>query len=159
MQSNGGIYTSEIAREKPVHIVESGPAAGVIVAAHIGLLAGRRNVISLDIGGTTAKAGLIEDGVPKVTHEFEVGAKAAGRRRNAKATGYPIKSGVLDLVEVGAGGGSIGWVDSGGALRVGPESAGPSPARLLRTGRTLPTLTDANLILGRSIPTTSSAAG
>ena len=153
MQSNGGIYTARIAREKPVHIVESGPAAGVIVAAHVGLLAGRPNVISLDIGGTTAKAGLIEDGVPKVTHEFEVGARAAGRRHNAKATGYPIRSGVIDLVEVGAGGGSSGWVDSGGALRVGPESAGadPGPACYGRGGR-VPTLTDANLILGRINP-------
>jgi N-methylhydantoinase A len=153
MQSNGGIFTSQVARTKPVHIVESGPAAGVIVAAHVGLLAGRRNVISLDIGGTTAKAGLIEDGVPTVTNEFEVGARAAGRRHNAKATGYPIRSGVVDLVEVGAGGGSIGWVDSGGALRVGPESAGaePGPACYGRGGQ-VPTLTDANLILGRINP-------
>jgi N-methylhydantoinase A len=153
MQSNGGIYTSQVARKKPVHIIESGPAAGVIVAAHVGLLAGRRNVISLDIGGTTAKAGLIQDGVPKVTNEFEVGARASGRRHNAKATGYPIKSGVVDLVEVGAGGGSIGWVDSGGALRVGPQSAGaePGPACYGRGGRA-PTLTDANLILGRINP-------
>jgi N-methylhydantoinase A len=149
MQSNGGIYTSEVARRKPVHIVESGPAAGVIVAAHLGALTGCRNVISLDIGGTTAKAGLIQDGAPKISHEFEVGAQAAGRRLNARATGYPIKSGVVDLVEIGAGGGSIGWVDSGGALRVGPQSAGadPGPACYGWGGR-LPTLTDANLVLG-----------
>ena len=153
MQSNGGIYTSEIARRKPVQLVESGPAAGVIVAAHIGLLSGRRNVISLDIGGTTAKAGLIQDGVPKVSSEFEVGTKATGRQLRTKASGYPIKSSVIDLVEVGAGGGSIGWVDSGGALRVGPHSAGadPGPA-CYGWGGTLPTFTDANLILGRINP-------
>jgi N-methylhydantoinase A len=150
MQSNGGIYTSEIARRKPVHIVESGPAAGVIVAAHIGLLTGCQNVISLDIGGTTAKAGLIQNGVPKISNDFEVGAKATGHLLHAKATGYPIKSGVIDLVEIGAGGGSIGWVDSGGALRVGPKSAGadPGPA-CYGWGGALPTLTDANLALGR----------
>ena len=153
MQSNGGIYTSEIARRKPVHVVESGPAAGVIVAAHIGSLTGCRNVISLDIGGTTAKAGLIQDGTPKISNEFEVGSKATGHLLHAKATGYPIKSGVIDLVEIGAGGGSIGWVDSGGALRVGPQSAGadPGPA-CYGWGGQLPTLTDANLVLGRINP-------
>jgi N-methylhydantoinase A len=153
MQSNGGIYTSEVARTNPVHIVESGPAAGVIMAAHLGALTGRRNVISLDIGGTTAKAGLIQDGAPKISHEFEVGAQAHGRRLNARATGYPIKSGVVDLVEIGAGGGSVGWVDSGGALRVGPHSAGadPGPACYGRGGAA-PTLTDAHLLLGHLNP-------
>ena len=153
MQSNGGVCTFETARRMPVQIIESGPAAGVTVAAFIGSLTGCRNVISLDIGGTTAKAGLIQDGAPRVTHEFEVGAKAAGRLLHAKATGYPIQCGVLDLVEVGSGGGSIGWVDSGGALRVGPRSAGaePGPA-CYGQGGTLPTLTDANLILGRLNP-------
>jgi len=150
MQSNGGICTSEIARRKPVRVVESGPAAGVIVATHIGSLTGCRDVISLDIGGTTAKAGLIQDGVPKLSNEFEVGSKATGHLLHAKATGYPIRSGVIDMVEIGAGGGSIGWVDSGGALRVGPKSAGadPGPA-CYGWGGELPTLTDANLILGR----------
>jgi N-methylhydantoinase A len=153
MQSNGGVCTARVARDRPVHIVESGPAAGVIVAAHVGSLTGNRNVISLDIGGTTAKAGLIHDGVPKISHEFEVGSKATGRSLHARATGYPIKSGVADLVEVGAGGGSIGWIDSGGALRVGPRSAGaePGPACYAWGGRH-PTLTDANLILGRINP-------
>jgi N-methylhydantoinase A len=153
MQSNGGIYTAGVARRKPVHIVESGPAAGVIVAAHIGALCGCHNVISLDIGGTTAKAGLIQDGTPQISNEFEVGAQAAGRRLNARATGYPIKSGVVDLVEIGAGGGSVGWVDPGGALRVGPHSAGalPGPA-CYGWGGELPTLTDANLVLGRINP-------
>jgi N-methylhydantoinase A len=136
MQSNGGIYTSDIARRKPVHLVESGPAAGVIVAAHVGMLSGLPNVISLDIGGTTAKSGLIQGGKPTLCSEFEVGSKATGRRLNSKATGYPIKSSVLDLVEIGAGGGSIAWVDPGGALRVGPQSAGadPGPACYERGG-------------------------
>jgi N-methylhydantoinase A len=153
MQSNGGVYTSEIARRNPVHLIESGPAAGVTVAAYIGSLTGSQNVISLDIGGTTAKVGLILDGSPKFSTEFEVGSKAVGRSLHAKATGYPIKSSVIDLVEIGAGGGSIGWVDSGGALRVGPQSAGaePGPACYAKGG-TLPTLTDANLILGRLNP-------
>ena len=153
MQSNGGIYSSEIARRKPVHLIESGPAAGVIAAARIGALTGAQNVISLDIGGTTAKAGLIQDGMPKVSNEFEVGSKATGRLLHAKAAGYPIKSSVIDLVEIGAGGGSIGWVDSGGALRVGPQSAGaePGPACYGRGG-VLPTMTDAHLILGRINP-------
>src|SRR5208283_4742083 len=147
MQSNGGIYTSEIARKKPVHLVESGPAAGVIVATHIGSLTGSGNVISLDIGGTTAKVGLIRNGTPALSNEFEVGSKAGGRQLHTRATGYPIKSSVIDLVEVGAGGGSIGWVDSGGALRVGPQSAGaePGPACYGRGG-SHPTLTDANLV-------------
>jgi N-methylhydantoinase A len=150
MQSNGGIYTSEVAKKKPVHLVESGPAAGVMVAAYIGLSCGARDVISLDIGGTTAKSGLIRDGTPKVSSEFEVGSKATGRSLFTKATGYPIKSSVIDLVEIGAGGGSVGWVDSGGALRVGPKSAGaePGPACYGRGGLH-PTLTDANLVLGR----------
>jgi N-methylhydantoinase A len=110
-------------------------------------------VISLDIGGTTAKAGLIQNGAPRISNEFEVGAQATGRRLNAKATGYPIKSGVVDLVEIGAGGGSLAWVDSGGALRVGPQSAGaePGPA-CYGWGGLLPTLTDANLVLGRINP-------
>ncbi len=153
MQSNGGICTSEVARRKPVHLVESGPAAGVIAAAYIGIVSGSPNVISLDIGGTTAKVGLIQDGTPKISNEFEVGAKATGPTSHAKATGYPIKSSVIDLVEIGAGGGSIGWVDSGGALRVGPHSAGaePGPACYCRGG-VLPTLTDANLVLGRIDP-------
>jgi N-methylhydantoinase A len=153
MQSNGGVCTSEIACRKPVHLVESGPAAGVMVAAHIGMFSGSPNVISLDIGGTTAKVGLVQNGTPKVSNEFEVGTKATGRSLHAKASGYPLKSSVIDLVEIGAGGGSIGWVDSGGALRVGPQSAGadPGPACYGRGGR-LPTLTDANLLLGRINP-------
>lgn len=153
MQSNGGICTAEIASMKPVHIVESGPAAGAIVAAHIGSLTRLPNVISLDIGGTTAKVGLIQDGAPKISNAFEVGSKAIGHQPNSKASGYPIKSGVVDLVEIGSGGGSIGWVDDGGALRVGPRSAGadPGPACYGRGG-TRPTVTDANLILGRINP-------
>jgi N-methylhydantoinase A len=152
MQSNGGIYAAEIARKKPVHIVESGPAAGVILAAHVAPLTGCRNVISLDIGGTTAKAGLIQNGAPRISNEFEVGAQAASRRWSAKATGYPLKSGVVDIVEIGAGE-EVAWVDSGGALRVGPQSAGAEPVpACYGWGGLLPTLTDAYLVLGRINP-------
>ena len=154
MQSNGGVLTFEAAREKPVYMVESGPAAGVIFAAYIGAEIGEANVLSFDMGGTTAKAGLIRDGQPQITREFEVGAVAsAGTGGRTKASGYPIRTPVVDLVEIGAGGGSIAWVDSGGVLRVGPHSAGaePGPACYGRSGKH-PTVTDANLVLGRLNP-------
>jgi N-methylhydantoinase A len=133
-------------------MIESGPAAGVIAANYIGAAAGVRNIISLDIGGTTAKVGLIENGLPKVAAEFEVGGMAAAGILQ-RGSGYPLKTPVLDLVEIGAGGGSIAWIDSGGALRVGPRSAGaePGPA-CYGAGGTEPTLTDANLVLGRLNP-------
>jgi N-methylhydantoinase A len=131
-------------------MVESGPAAGVIAAANIGADAGFKNVISFDMGGTTAKVGVIENGTPQLTKDFEVGATAAAGVGDRRGSGYPIRAPVLDLVEIGAGGGSIAWVDSGGMLRVGPRSAGadPGPACYGRGG-TEPTVTDANLVLGR----------
>jgi N-methylhydantoinase A len=152
MQSSGGVYTAQAARAKPVYMIESGPAAGVIAANYIGAAAGLRNIISLDIGGTTAKVGLIENGLPKIASEFEVGGMAAAGILQ-RGSGYPLKTPVLDLVEIGAGGGSIAWIDSGGALRVGPRSAGaePGPA-CYGAGGTEPTLTDANLVLGRLSP-------
>lgn len=150
MQSNGGVYTFEVAAERPVFMVESGPAAGVIAAANIGAAVGHPNVISLDMGGTTAKAALILDGTPRVTKDYEVGAQARSDMGAGRGSGYPIRTPVIDLVEIGAGGGSIAWVDSGGVLRVGPRSAGadPGPA-CYGQGGVEPTITDANLVLGR----------
>ncbi|MBI5877895.1 MAG: hydantoinase/oxoprolinase family protein [Chloroflexi bacterium] len=153
MQSSGGVFTFAAAREKPVFMVESGPAAGVIAATHLGDTLGFRNILSFDMGGTTAKAGLVEDGRPKVTKEYEVGAAAQSGSGRARGSGYPIRTPVIDLVEIGAGGGSIAWVDSGGALRVGPQSAGADPGPVCYgQGGTEPTITDANLVLGRLNP-------
>jgi N-methylhydantoinase A len=153
MQSSGGVFTFAAAREKPVFMVESGPAAGVIAATYLGSALGYKDVISFDMGGTTAKAGLVQDGRPRVTKEYEVGAMARAGGGGTKARGYPIRTPVIDLVEIGAGGGSIAWVDAGGVLRVGPQSAGadPGPA-CYGQGGTEPTITDANLVLGRLNP-------
>jgi N-methylhydantoinase A len=153
MQSNGGVYTSASATERPVFMVESGPAAGVIAASYLGGALGYRNMISFDMGGTTAKGALILNGVPRVTKEYEVGSTARANTSGQTGTGYPIRTPVIDLVEIGTGGGSIAWVDSGGALRVGPQSAGadPGPACYGRGGDK-PTVTDANLVLGRLNP-------
>lgn len=153
MQSNGGLQTFEVAAEKPVFMVESGPAAGVMAATYLGESLGFSNMISLDMGGTTAKVGLILDGVPNVTKDYEVGATARPGMGSGRGSGYPIRTPVIDLVEIGAGGGSIAWVDSGGALRVGPRSAGadPGPA-CYGWGGLEPTVTDANLVLGRLNP-------
>ncbi len=152
MQSSGGVLTFEAARTKPVFMVESGPAAGVIVSAHLGQVLGFDNILSFDMGGTTAKTGLIEHGTPSITKEYEVGT-AARAEHGAKGAGYPIRTPVIDLVEIGAGGGSIAWVDSGGVLRVGPRSAGADPApACYGKGGTEPTITDANLVLHRLDP-------
>ena len=154
MQSNGGVYPAESASESPVFMVESGPAAGAVAAASIGSELGYPNVISFDMGGTTAKASLIRDGQPNITKDYSVGGAAqSGTGAFGGASGYPIRTPVVDLVEIGAGGGSIAWVDSGGALRVGPQSSGadPGPVCYGLDGKE-PTITDANLILGRLDP-------
>ena len=153
MQSNGGVFTFEAAMERPVFMVESGPAAGVIAASQLGENLGHENVISFDMGGTTAKAGLIENGSPRVTKDYEVGGTAAATEHGSRGSGYPIRTPVIDLVEIGAGGGSIAWIDSGGILRVGPRSAGADPGPVCYgQGGTEPTITDANLVLGRISP-------
>ena len=151
MQSNGGVYPAESASESPVFMVESGPAAGAVAAASIGSELGYPNVISFDMGGTTAKASLIRDGQPNITKDYSVGGAAqSGTGAFGGASGYPIRTPVVDLVEIGAGGGSIAWVDSGGALRVGPQSSGADPGPVCYgLGGKEPTITDANLILGR----------
>jgi N-methylhydantoinase A len=146
MQSNGGISRFERARQTPINLIESGPVGGVIGAAAIGRLLGEQNLITLDIGGTTAKASLVERGTVRLTSEYHI-------ERTPTSAGYPVKVPVVDIVEIGAGGGSIAWLDPAGALRVGPQSAGadPGPASY-GWGGTEPTLTDANVIAGRINP-------
>jgi len=146
MQSNGGSATFGAGKVSPINLVESGPVAGVIGAAKIGEMIGEPNVISLDIGGTTAKTSLVENGTPKITTEYKI----EHRRDYA---GYPILAPTIDIVEIGAGGGSIAWVDKAGALQVGPQSAGadPGPA-CYGWGGDRPTVTDANVLAGRINP-------
>lgn len=153
MHSGGGIESARSIVERPFQMIESGPAAGVAGAAFFARSLGYSNGLSFDMGGTTAKAGLILDGVSRVLPEFEVGAHGGSGASVAKASGHPILGEVVDLVEVGAGGGSLAWIDAGGALRVGPQGAGsnPGPASYGRGGDQ-PTITDANLVLGRLDP-------
>lgn len=154
MQSSGGVASAANAAARPVNLIESGPAAGVVVARFVAAAEGANDVISFDVGGTTAKAGIIRDGKIETTKEFEVGG-AGGHSRVGLPTGggYPIRTPVIDLVEIGSGGGSIAWIDDGGVLRVGPRSAGadPGPA-CYGAGGTHPTVTDANVVLGRLSP-------
>ena len=149
MQSNGGIMSAKNAADMPVRIVESGPAAGVVGANELANRVGLNDVITFDMGGTTAKASLIEDGERSWTTEHEVGAGISLSARLVKASGHAVKVPVIDMAEVGAGGGSIVWIDSGGALKVGPRSAGavPGPACYGQGGKE-PTVTDANVVLG-----------
>jgi N-methylhydantoinase A len=150
MKSNGGIATSDAAVERPVEIIESGPAAGLAAAGHYAALVGSADLVSLDMGGTTAKVGMIERGETRQIQGWELGAGSGSGSAVAHASGLPILGSVVDLVEIGAGGGSIAWIDAGGILRVGPRSAGadPGPACYGRGG-TQPTVTDANVVLGR----------
>ncbi len=142
MQSNGGTASFARARRMPINLVESGPAAGIMGAVRIGAQIGEPNVISLDIGGTTAKCSLIEDGTPLMTTEYKL-------EWTPESAGHPVSVPVTDIVEIGAGGGSIAWLDATGGLHVGPESAGaePGPACYGRGG-TAPTVTDAKLVAG-----------
>ncbi|MBN8928630.1 MAG: hydantoinase/oxoprolinase family protein, partial [Rhodospirillales bacterium] len=148
MGSNGGILDVAECLRIPAAVVESGPAAGVVAAALAGRQIGLPNLISFDMGGTTAKASVIADGEIAVTADYEVGG-AGNAKRWMHGTGHPIRVPVVDLAEVSAGGGSIAWIDAGGALKVGPHSAGadPGPACYGRGG-TRPTVTDANAVLG-----------
>jgi N-methylhydantoinase A len=153
MQSSGGVFSAEVARGRPVFMVESGPAAGVIASAHLGATLGRPDILSFDMGGTTAKVGLIQGGQPSVTKDYNVGGHAGAGIGGMSLSGYPVRTPVVDLVEIGAGGGSIAWVDSGGLLRVGPQSAGADPGPVCyRRGGVEPTVTDANVVLGRLNP-------
>ncbi len=143
MQSSGGVATAEAMQRHPVRMIESGPAAGALMAAAYGELAGQRDLIAFDMGGTTAKLALIEQGRPQTTTTFEL-----HRVQNAPGSGLPMNIQAIDLVEIGAGGGSIARAAMG-VIAVGPESASstPGPACYGRGGAE-PTVTDANLVLG-----------
>ena len=149
MQSSGGILDADAVAENPARIVECGPAAGVVGAQHFAARAGFDNVITLDMGGTTAKASLIEQGRVTFADEYEVGGGMSSRSALMGGGGYALKLPVIDISEVGAGGGSIAWLDKAGSLKVGPQSAGavPGPA-CYDAGNEEPTVTDANVILG-----------
>jgi len=149
MSSSGGLIDKKEALFRPVQIIESGPAAGVIACAELANILGIKNAISLDMGGTTAKASSIIDSQISITNEYEV-AGESHHGRIIKGSGYPLRFPFIDLAEVSAGGGSIIWKDEEGALRIGPRSAGsyPGPA-CYGLGGEEPTITDANLILGR----------
>ncbi len=144
MRSNGGVMTPEVATERPVAMMESGPVGGIIAAARVGQVLGFPNVISFDMGGTTAKASLIRGGEPTLAPGYYVGGYASG---------HPVMLPMIDVVEVGAGGGSIAWRDDIGALKVGPHSAGADPGPICYCGGGRePTITDANVVLGRLDP-------
>ena len=154
MGSGGGLFEIEESLKMPAMAAESGPAAGVIAAALAGKQIDRSKLLSFDMGGTTAKASLIQDGIIETTPEYEVGGEGSGSRW-LHGTGHPIRVPVIDLAEVSAGGGSIAWVDPAGSLRVGPKSAGAVPGPVCYDrGGSEPTVTDANLILGRLDSTT-----
>ena len=149
MQSSGGMLASDAVLEQPAQIVECGPAAGVVGAAHLARTCGQPNLITLDMGGTTAKASIIEAGEVLKTDEYEVGGGISLSSRLVKGGGYALKTPVIDISEVGAGGGSIVWLDKAGNLKVGPQSAGASPGpACYGAGGTRPTVTDANVVLG-----------
>ena len=146
MQSNGGTTTFEQAKRTPINMVESGPVAGVYGSAILGKVIGEKNIIAFDVGGTTAKCSLIDGGEVKVTTEYRI-------ERTESYAGYPIMAPVVDIVEIGNGGGSIAWIDEAGSLKVGPQSAGALPGPVAYgIGGTEPTTTDACLVTGRLSP-------
>jgi N-methylhydantoinase A len=151
MRSDGGMATLATAALRPAALIESGPAAGVIAAAYLADVLDIADVLSFDMGGTTAKAGTVFRGKPEVSATFEA-AGATHNGRSVRGSGYPVRFPFIDLAEISAGGGTIAWVDTAGTLRVGPLSAGadPGPACYGRGER--PTVTDANVVLGRSNP-------
>jgi N-methylhydantoinase A len=153
MQSNGGVMTAEHARRYPARLIESGPAAGALAAAALTRQVGVQRAVSFDMGGTTVKACLIEEYAPIERNDMEVGGPANAIARYSRGAGYALSTPALDIVEAGAGGGSIAWIDEGGALRVGPisASADPGPACYARGG-VRPTITDANVVLGYMNP-------
>ncbi len=149
MQSNGGVLPGELAARKPIFIIESGPAAGVVGAKRLGDRLSMGDAIVFDMGGTTAKASIIVGGEYGTAPETEVGGGAALGHRMVKGGGYVVQAPTIDIAEVGAGGGSIAWIDAGGGIQVGPHSAGAAPGPVCYgAGGTEPTVTDANLLLG-----------
>ena len=145
MLSSGGVATLDTCVRFPIRLLESGPAAGALAAASVGTAMGRDSLLSFDMGGTTAKLSVVDGGEPLVTHDFEVDR----RYRFKKGSGLPVRVPVIEMIEIGAGGGSIARVDSLGLLKVGPDSAGadPGPVCYARGGYS-PTVTDADLVLG-----------
>jgi N-methylhydantoinase A len=149
MQSNGGLTTDAAAAAAPMHIIESGPAGGVVGAQALARAKRLPKIITFDMGGTTAKAAMVEDGEVARAHEYSVGAGIMIGSRLLTGAGYLLKVPAIDLAEVGAGGGSLVWLDAAGSLQVGPQSAGASPGPVCYdTGGETPTVTDANVILG-----------
>ncbi len=148
MSNAGGLIFGDEASKKPVNIIESGPAAGVIAASEFAKIMNINNVIAFDMGGTTAKAGTILDGNFEITSEYEVGG-SSHHGRLVKGSGYPVRFPFIDLSEVSAGGGTIIWKDEAGGLNIGPKSSGSEPGPVCyNKGGKYPTLTDSNLILG-----------
>lgn len=143
MQSNGGTSTFDIARNSPINMVESGPVAGIFGASILGEILGEENLIVLDIGGTTAKFSLVENNNVKISTDYSL-------EQTNQYAGHPLKVPVVDIVEIGNGGGSIAWIDDAGSIKVGPKSAGaePGPISYGKGGKN-PTTTDANVLLGR----------
>jgi N-methylhydantoinase A len=149
MQSNGGLTTDGAAAELPMHIVESGPAGGVVGAQALARAKNLPRIVTFDMGGTTAKAAMVEDGEVARAQEYSVGAGIMIGSRLLTGAGYVLKVPAIDLAEVGAGGGSHVWIDAAGSLQVGPESAGASPGPVCYDkGGETPTVTDANVLLG-----------
>ena len=149
MQSNGGLMTAEAAGRLPCNIVESGPAGGVVGGYAFGEKVGLKDIITFDMGGTTAKASLIENGEYTRSLEFQVGGGILTGSRLMTGSGYLLKVPAIDLAEVGAGGGSVVWIDAGGSMQIGPQSAGAKPGPVCYDiGGEDPTVTDANVILG-----------
>jgi N-methylhydantoinase A len=156
VKSNGGLTSPQNASRYPVRLIESGPAAQLIAAAAFARTTGRSNLVAFDMGGTTAKAGVVRNGWPETTAELCADRLADGR----EVGGYAIRGAVLDLVEIGAGGGSLAWIDEARVLKVGPRSAGavPGPACYGRGG-TWPTVTDAHAVIGTLAPELFAATG
>lgn len=149
MQSNGGLTTDTAAAERPMNIIESGPAGGVVGAQALARAKKLEKIITFDMGGTTAKASMVEDGEVARAQEYAVGAGIMIGSRLLTGAGYTLKVPAIDLAEVGAGGGSHVWIDPGGALQAGPESAGAFPGPVCYDkGGEAPTITDANVLLG-----------
>jgi N-methylhydantoinase A len=149
MQSNGGLTTDKAAAERPMNIIESGPAGGVIGAQVLAQAKRLESIITFDMGGTTAKASMVENGEVVRAQEYAVGAGIMIGSRLLTGAGYTLKVPAIDLAEVGAGGGSHVWIDAGGALQVGPASAGASPGPVCYDmGGNVPTVTDASVLLG-----------
>lgn len=151
MRSDGGMASMEVAARRPASLIESGPASGVIAAAFLGRTLGIERVLSFDMGGTTAKAGTILHGTPEIASEFEAaGSSHSGRA--LKGSGYPVRFPFIDLAEVSAGGGTIAWLDRANTLHAGPMSAGADPGPAAYGKGVQPTVTDANVVLGRLNP-------